>query len=48
MVMMVVMVVMMMMLMVNGGGGGDDYVYVGGVGIERCVDNGILFSLMRI
>ena len=26
----------------HGGGGG------GGVGIERCVDNGILFSLMRI
>ena len=26
----------------HGGGGG------GVVGIERCVDNGILFSLMRI
>ena len=29
-----------------GGHGGDDCDV--GVGIERCVDNGILFSLMRI
>ena len=30
----------------DGHGGHDGG--VGGVGIERCVDNGILFSLMRI
>ena len=31
-------------LLCDGGDGGDG----DGVGIERCVDNGILFSLMRI